>query len=155
MKTIQRNSQESKQPSTISQVVSYTTSRPTRSEVSSVSITPLNAFEKLEAPAAESYHASVPIALHTKNRGTMKFLRQRTKGDELAERARKKGQRPTSRAIRMANALMLERLLGTGQFASASDLARRIGIGKHLLSDRLALLNMPVEEIERWLFETY
>ena len=59
----------------------------------------------------------------------------------------------TSRAIRMANALMLEQLLGTGQFASDSELARCIGIQKHLLSDLLALLNMPVAEIERWLFE--
>lgn len=65
------------------------------------------------------------------------------------------GNRPTSRAIRMANALMLEQLPGTGQFASASELARCIGIQKHLLSDLLALLNMPVKEIEKWLFETY
>lgn len=42
-----------------------------------------------------------------------------------------------------------------GQFASASELARCIGIQKHLLSDLLALLNMPVKEIEKWLFETY
>ena len=55
----------------------------------------------------------------------------------------------------MANALMLEQLLGTGQFASASDLARSIGMRKHLLSDLLTLLNMPVKEIERWIFETY
>lgn len=43
----------------------------------------------------------------------------------------------------MANALMLEQLLGTWQFASASELVRSIGIQKHLLSDLLALLNMP------------
>ena len=63
--------------------------------------------------------------------------------------------RATGRAIRMANALMHAQLLGTGQFASASELARCIGIQKHLLSDLLALLNMPVKEIEKWLFETY
>ena len=78
-----------------------------------------------------------------------------TKADELAEQALPAGNRPTSRAIRMANALMLEQLLGTGQFASASELARCIGVQKHLLSDLLALLNMPVPEIEKWLFETY
>ena len=55
----------------------------------------------------------------------------------------------------MANALMLEQLLGTGQFDSASELARCIGVQKHLLIDLLALLNMPVKEIEKWLFETY
>jgi len=49
---------------------------------------------------------------------------------------------------------MLEQLLGSGQFASASELARCIGIQKHLLSDLLSLLNMPVAEIEKWLFET-
>lgn len=61
----------------------------------------------------------------------------------------------TISAIRMANALMLEQLLGTGQYASASELARCIGVQKHHLSDLLALLNMPVKEIEKWLFETY
>lgn len=35
----------------------------------------------------------------------------------------------------MANALMLEQLLGTGQFASAAELTRRIGVQKHLLID--------------------
>ena len=55
----------------------------------------------------------------------------------------------------MANALMLGQLLGTGQFASASALACCIGLHKHLLSDLLALLNMPVKEIVKWLFETY
>lgn len=55
----------------------------------------------------------------------------------------------------MANALIHAQLLGTGQFASASELARCIGVQKHLLSDLLAVLNMSVAEIERWLFETY
>lgn len=50
---------------------------------------------------------------------------------------------------------MPEQLLGTGQFASASELARCIDIQKHLLCDLLAPLNMPVAEIEKWLFETY
>lgn len=45
----------------------------------------------------------------------------------------------TGRVIRMANALMLEQLLGTGQFASASELAFCIGVQKHLLSDLLTL----------------
>lgn len=55
----------------------------------------------------------------------------------------------TGRAIRKANALIHAQLLGTGQFASASELALCIGVQKHLLSDLLTLLNMPVPEIER------
>ena len=116
---------------------------------------PIAAHEPMEIAAADSYHVSISISLNTRDCGSQKFIRQRTKADELAEQALPVGDRPTSRAIRMANALMLEQLLGTGQFASASELARCIGIQKHLLSDLLALLNMPVKEIERWLFETY
>ena len=116
---------------------------------------PISEYEPLVAAAAESYHVSIPISLNTRDCGSQKFIRHRTKADELAEQALPVGNRPTSRAIRMANALMLEQLLGTGQFASASELARCIGVQKHLLSDLLALLNMPVAEIERWLFETY
>ena len=116
---------------------------------------PIAEYEPLVAAAAEDYHVSIPITLLTRDCGSQKFIRRRTKADEMAEQALPVGDRPTSRAIRMANALMLEQLLGTGQFASASELARCIGIQKHLLSDLLALLNMPVAEIERWLFETY
>ena len=109
----------------------------------------------MPASAADSYHVSILISLNTRDCGSQRFIRHRTKADELAEQALPVGNRPTSRAIRMANALMLEQLLGTGQFASASELARCIGVQKHLLSDLLALLNMPVPEIEKWLFETY
>lgn len=109
----------------------------------------------MEMPAASSYHVSVPITIKTRDCGSQQFIRHRTKADELAAQALPVGNSPTSRTIRMANALMLEQLLGTGQFASASELARCIGIQKHLLRDLLALLNMPVKEIERWLFETY
>ena len=62
---------------------------------------------------------------------------------------------PAAESSAWPTSLMLEQLLGTGQFASASELARCIGIQKHLLSALLALLNMPVPEIEKWLFETY
>lgn len=154
MKTIQCNSKDkTSYESQYSVEVSF---QPRRTQNNlATSCMPLAEYEPLEAPAAESYHVSVPISLNTRDCGSQKFIRQRTKADELAEQALPVGQRPTSRAIRMANALMLERLLGTGQFASASELARCIGVQKHLLSDLLALLNMPVEEIERWLFETY
>ncbi|MBQ3526601.1 MAG: hypothetical protein IJA63_10030 [Akkermansia sp.] len=116
---------------------------------------PIAAHEPMEIAAADSYHVSIPISLNTRDCGSQKFIRHRTKADEQAEQVLPVGNRPTSRAIRMSNALMLEQLLGTGQFASSSELARCIGIQKHLLSDLLALLNMPVKEIERWLFETY
>ena len=154
MKTIQCNSKDkTSYESQYSVAVSFTPKRTPHNLATSCM--PISEYEPLEIPAAESYHLSVPIALTTRDCGSQKFIRQRTKADELAEEALPAGNRPTSRAIRMANALMLERLLGTGQFASASELARCIGIQKHLLSDLLALLNMPVPEIEKWIFETY
>ena len=58
------------------------------------------------------------------------------------------------RAIRMANAIMLEKLLGTGQYKSPAALAAKIGVNRSLLSELLALLNQPPEDIERQLFET-
>ena len=156
MKTIQSNSKDKRSYQSQNQysvAVSFTPSRSPHNMATSCM--PIAEYEPLEAPAADSYHVSIPITLCTRDCGSQKFIRQRTKADELAEQALPVGNRPTSRAIRMANALMLEQLLGTGQFASASELARCIGIQKHLLSDLLALLNMPVAEIERWLFETY
>ncbi len=49
---------------------------------------------------------------------------------------------------------MLEKMLGTGHFTNASDLASQIGVSKKLVSDLLAMLNLPVDEIERILFST-
>lgn len=154
MKTIQSNSKDKRSYQSQYRVaVGYTPKRTPHNLATSCMT--IAAHEPLEIPAAESYHVSIPISLNTRDCGSQKFIRHRTKADELAEQALPVGNRPTSRAIRMANALMLEQLLGTGQFASASELARCIGIQKHLLSDLLALLNMPVPEIEKWLFETY
>ena len=156
MKTIQSNSKDKRSYQSQNQYSVAVSFTPRRSPHSmATSCMPIAEYEPLVAPAADSYHVSIPITLSTRDCGSQKFIRQRTKADELAEQALPVGNRPTSRAIRMANALMLEQLLGTGQFASASELARCIGIQKHLLSDLLALLNMPVAEIERWLFETY
>lgn len=154
MKTIQSNSKDKRSyQSQYSVAVGYTPKRSPHNLATSCM--PIAEHEPMEIAAADSYHVSIPISLDTQSCGSQKFIRQRTKADELAEQALPVGNRPTIRAIRMANALMLEQLLGTGQFASASELARCIGIQKHLLSDLLALLNMPVKEIERWLFETY
>lgn len=154
MKTVQSNSKDKRSyQSQYSVAVGYTPKRTPHNLATSCM--PIAAHEPMEIAAAASYHVSIPISLNTRDCGSQKFVRQRTKADELAEQALPVGNRPTSRVIRMANALMLEQLLGTGQFASVSELARCIGIQKHLLSDLLALLNMPVAEIEKWLFETY
>ncbi len=77
--------------------------------------------------------------------------RQRTVGDDLAAGA---AQCPTTQTIRMANALMLERILGTGQFRVPAALAAKLGISRSVVSELLNMLNLPVAEIERTLFET-
>ena len=61
--------------------------------------------------------------------------------------------RPTNDAVRMANAILLEQVLATGEYKNASRLATQIGVSKNVLSDLLAMLNKPVKEIERLLFE--
>lgn len=75
--------------------------------------------------------------------------------DPLADGALLPGERPTTAAVRMANALMLEQILGTGAFGNASELARAVGISKDVVSELLAMLDKPVAEIERLLFETH
>ncbi len=79
--------------------------------------------------------------------------RQRTVGDELAAGA---APCPTTRAIRMANALMLERILGTGQFKSPAALAAKLGISRSVVSELLRMQNLPPAGIEmtKVLFET-
>lgn len=66
--------------------------------------------------------------------------------------ALRRGFRPTKRAIRMANALELEeRMIRMGL-----DLKRAavvLGVSRELIRIHLALLNLPVAEIERRLFE--
>ncbi len=97
---------------------------------------------------------SIPVTLTFTSQGSHKSLRMRTIGDELAAQALPREETPSTEAIRMANALMLEKMLGTGHFTNASDLARQIGVSKKLVSDLLAMLNLPVDEIERILFST-
>lgn len=65
------------------------------------------------------------------------------------------GSRPTLRAITMANALRLEEVLASGCFRSPAAMARALGISRSLIYNRLAMLNQPVETIERLLFETF
>ena len=61
---------------------------------------------------------------------------------------------PSKRAICMANALHLEKLLLSGVFHSPAALAKALHISRSLLYDRLALLNRSSAAIEAILFET-
>ncbi|MDO4817057.1 MAG: hypothetical protein Q3986_01355 [Akkermansia sp.] len=90
---------------------------------------------------------------HAFRNGSKKFLRRRKVVDVVARDALPVHHRPTNDAVRMANALLLEQVLATGEYMNASRLATQIGVSKNVLSDLLAMLNKPVREIERLLFE--
>lgn len=107
----------------------------------------------VEIPVSPGWDASLPIRLDTGSCGSMKHLRLRTVGDELADEAARVP-RPTVRAVRMANALMLERILGTGQFRSPAELASKLGISRSVISDLLSMLDFPPAVMEEILFET-
>lgn len=65
------------------------------------------------------------------------------------------GERPTMRAICMANAMKLEQWLLSGCFAGVKDMAMRLHIKPYILYRRLALLNHPPDTIEKLLFQTH
>lgn len=119
---------------------------------------PLDSLSELNTPVriatTKGWDASVPLRISTGSRGSLKFIRSRTFGDELADKAAAMGAQPTMRAIRMANAILLEQVLGTGQFRSPAELAKCIGVSRKLISDLLAMLNQSPAEIEKILFET-
>lgn len=81
-------------------------------------------------------------------------LRLRTAEDDLVNAVCQCNKFPTKRAIRMANAIMLERLLVTGKYGSATNLAKLIGVSQPHVTQMLNLLNLPPSEIEHVLFET-
>ncbi len=93
---------------------------------------------------------SIPIIRERYGRTTLS-MRVRTQEDEMLSNAAGPGRRPTARAIRMANAIQMERLLTTGKFGSASQLSRMIGVSQPHITN---MLNLPPDEIERILFET-
>ena len=62
---------------------------------------------------------------------------------------------PTNRAIKMANALILEEYLTSGQYGSTSQFAKQIGVSHTHMNRLLNMLNLPPDEIERILFETH
>jgi len=80
-------------------------------------------------------------------------LRLRTQEDDLVDAVCQCNKFPTKRAIRMANAIMLERLLVTGKYGSATHLAKLIGVSQPHVTQMLNLLNLPPAEIEAILFE--
>ena len=67
----------------------------------------------------------------------------------------KMGNRPTKRAIRMANALVLEQKLHVGEFRSLTDVCDTFGITRMVLSKTLDMLDHTPEEISSILRETY
>lgn len=81
------------------------------------------------------YDLSVPIVYATATDGSKKFLRRRKVVDEVARDALPVHHRPTNDAVRMANAILLEQVLATGEYKNASRLATQIGISKNVLSD--------------------
>lgn len=81
-------------------------------------------------------------------------LRLRTEEDDLVDAVCQCDTFPTKRAIRMANAIMLERLLVTGKYGSATNMARLIGVSQPHVTQLLNMLNLPPAEIEAILFET-
>ncbi len=68
--------------------------------------------------------------------------------------SQKKGNRPTKRAIRMANALVLEQMLHVGQFRSLADIRMTYGITRMVLAKALDMLDHTPEEITAILRET-
>ncbi|MBQ8900591.1 MAG: hypothetical protein IJY72_06530, partial [Akkermansia sp.] len=82
------------------------------------------------------------------------MLRLRTAEDDLVDAVCQCDKFPTKRAIRMANAIMLERLLVTGKYGSATNMARLIGVSQPHVTQLLNMLNLPPAEIEAILFET-
>ncbi len=117
----------------------------------------LKAVEDMErpvsAPTTAGFNLTVPIHFGTDNQGTLKKIRRKTIADVTEERVFEAHDSPSTRAIRMANALMLERILGSGLFRSAADMANQVGINRSVLCDMLKMLDLPPDEIERLLFE--
>ena len=69
--------------------------------------------------------------------------------------ALKKGHRPSKRAVHLANALMVERMLHNGVFPSVEAAMQAFGITRMMRTRLFRALNMPPEEMARVLEETY
>lgn len=75
--------------------------------------------------------------------------------DAALERALPKGKRPTKRAVRLANALLLEDMLMRGVFPSVEAAMERFGITRFMRTHYFRVLQTPPEEMARVLAETY
>lgn len=105
------------------------------------------------AATTPGWDLTVAVRISTCSSGSKKQIRRCTVGDELADRAAALAH-PSTRAIRLANAILLEQILETGHFRSPAALAEKIGISRSLISELLSLLDMPPDQMEKILFET-
>lgn len=110
-----------------------------------------------DLPGAVEYNAhcdfSIPV-LFERNAENVRVMRMRTKMDDIVAMRKKTGV-PTNRAIKMANALLLEEYLTTGEYGSTSQFARQLGVSHTHVNRMLSMLNLPPDEIERILFEVH
>lgn len=67
----------------------------------------------------------------------------------------KKGHRPSKRAVHLANALMVERMLHDGVFPSVEAAMQSLGITRMMRPRLFRALDMSPEEMARVLEETY
>lgn len=67
----------------------------------------------------------------------------------------KKGQRPTKRAIRLANAIMLEKKLAAMGTRSLRQASEQLGVSTGVLRRVLRMLALTPEEMQREIFATY
>lgn len=93
----------------------------------------------------------IPVSLRYTSRASKELFT----GADCVPPAVPKGQRPTARARRMANALWLEGLLLQGTFPSLTAARNALGLTKALTDQMFKMLDLPPEEMERILFETY
>ncbi len=80
----------------------------------------------------------IPI-IRERDKGSCIFLRVRTREDDLIESAAGEGQWPTRRAIRMANAIMIERILTSGRFCLAREFSEALGLSQPVVSNALKM----------------
>ncbi len=112
-----------------------------------------NQSEQLaDVEVPDGFDFSIPI-IRERDKENCISLRVRTREDDLIESAAGEGQRPTRRAIRMANDIMMERILTSGRFSSACEFAEALGVSQPVVSNALKMQNLPPDEIERILFE--
>lgn len=95
---------------------------------------------------------SVPLSLVFNSKGA-KTLISRQPDDTRPALA--KGQRPSKRAIRLANALMVEQMLHEGAFPSVEAAMRALGITRSMRTCLFRTLDMSPQEMERVLNERY